>query len=142
SDSQSTRVAASRSIGRSSIRSWRGFRHELFLPGSSCRQHGSWRENSRPIGTRLLAPTPNLEAAGFVCGSVGRGTFVESTPQSSSPPPPSAVRGTPAPAMPWTSLVARTAQPEILGRAERYARGVEGRDVVNLARMQPSLDLL
>ena len=39
-------------------------------------------------------------------------------------------------------LVARAARPEVLGRAERWARRVDGRDVVNLARMQPSDDLL
>lgn len=80
----------------------------------------------------------DLEAAGFVCGSVGRGTFVEEArPETRSVP-----RTPEAQPMPWTSLVARAARPEVLGRAERWARRVDGRDVVNLARMQPSEDLL
>jgi GntR family transcriptional regulator/MocR family aminotransferase len=85
----------------------------------------------------------DLEAAGFVCGSVGRGTFVEETQRPMAavdrrePRSPTASQP-----MPWGSLVARGARPEILARAERWARRVDGRDVVNLARMQPSEDLL
>lgn len=89
----------------------------------------------------------DLEEAGFVCGSVGRGTFVEEArPQATgrgSAHGNRTARGTPPQAaMPWASLVARAARPETLGRAERYARRIDGRDVVNLARMQPSDDLL
>jgi DNA-binding transcriptional MocR family regulator len=83
----------------------------------------------------------DLEAAGFVTGSVGRGTFVEAE-----------ARGTQrrarleavdsGRAIAWSSLLAETARPEVLGRAERWARRVDDRDVVNLARMQPSPDLL
>ncbi len=80
----------------------------------------------------------DLEAAGFVCGSVGRGTYVE----EARPEARTAARPQPAQAMPWTSLVARAARPDVLARAERWARRVDGRDVVNLARMQPSEDLL
>ena len=82
-----------------------------------------------------------LEEAGFVCGSVGRGTYVET-----AAPRVATERGTTrvpeAQAMPWSSLIARAARPEVLARAERWARKVDGRDVVNLARMQPSEDLL
>ena len=80
----------------------------------------------------------DLEAAGFVCGSVGRGTYVEEPRPDARPLPHLEV----ARPMPWGSLVARAARPEILGRAERWARRVDGRDVVNLARMQPSEDLV
>jgi DNA-binding transcriptional MocR family regulator len=88
----------------------------------------------------------DLEEAGFVCGSVGRGTFVEEARQRAERrtrgPLSTSTAPSPSVAMPWASLVARGARPEILGRAERYARRIDGRDVVNLARMQPSHDLL
>ncbi|MDF2697636.1 MAG: Transcriptional regulator, GntR family domain / Aspartate aminotransferase, partial [Labilithrix sp.] len=84
----------------------------------------------------------DLEAAGFVTGSVGRGTFVAEAQKRASSDR-GATPATPAPQpMPWTSLVSRGARPEILARAERWARRVDGRDVINLARMQPSEDLL
>ncbi len=80
----------------------------------------------------------DLEAAGFVTGSVGRGTYVEEArPETRAAP-----RAQVTQPMPWQALVARAARPEVLGRAERWARRVEDRDVVNLARMQPSEDLL
>lgn len=82
----------------------------------------------------------DLEAAGFVCGSVGRGTYVEELREEKTVP-----RKQPAAApqpIPWSSLLARSARPEILGRAERWARRASGREVINLARMQPSEDLL
>ncbi len=80
----------------------------------------------------------DLESAGFVSAGVGRGTFVEaaSKPSASKVATPKTSN-----AMPWSALVARAARPEVLGRAERYAR-VEKKDVINLARMQPSADLL
>ena len=81
----------------------------------------------------------DLEAAGFVSSSVGRGTFV----QAESPSAPAEDRSEPAAnTMPWTSLLARNARAETVGRAERFARHIAGRDVINLARMQPSPDLL
>jgi 2-aminoadipate transaminase len=83
----------------------------------------------------------DLEEAGFVRGSVGRGTYVEAAerrvPSDRRGERPAAIQP-----MPWGSLIARGAEPELLGRAERWARVADGRDVVNLARMQPSLDLL
>lgn len=80
----------------------------------------------------------DLEAAGFVSGSVGRGTYVEGARPETRPAP----RAQPTQPMPWSSLVARAARPEVIARAERWARRMDGRDVVNLARMQPSDDLL
>jgi DNA-binding transcriptional MocR family regulator len=85
----------------------------------------------------------DLEAAGFVSSSVGRGTFVEvekpavGHPGGAQPGRPQAEQ-----AMLWTSLLSHGARPEALARGERLLRIAEGRDVVNLARMQPSLDLL
>jgi DNA-binding transcriptional MocR family regulator len=84
----------------------------------------------------------DLEAAGFVCGSVGRGTFVEDAALRAASSEVRAPTASPPKPMPWVSIVSRAAQPEILDRAERWARRVDGRDVINLARMQPSDDLL
>jgi len=80
----------------------------------------------------------DLEAAGFVTGSVGRGTFVE----AASPPRSARAEADAGGAIAWSSRLAENARPEVLARAERWARRVDDRDVVNLARMQPSLDLL
>jgi GntR family transcriptional regulator/MocR family aminotransferase len=81
----------------------------------------------------------DLEAAGFVSSTVGRGTFVEAQAARSKVVP---ERERPAGRMSWGGLLSRGAQRDRLGRAERYARRADGRDVVNLARMQPSADLL
>jgi GntR family transcriptional regulator/MocR family aminotransferase len=88
----------------------------------------------------------DLEAAGFVSSTVGRGTFVEAPrPRNErSPVPAGSVpnAGRTGGSISWSSLLARAAKPEQLARAERYARRADARDVVNLARMQPSPDLL
>lgn len=81
----------------------------------------------------------DLESAGFVSSTVGRGTFVE--PQS-SPTRDAARAGATAGGMPWSQLLSRGARVETLGRAERFHRPNVGRDVVNMVRMQPSEDLL
>jgi 2-aminoadipate transaminase len=90
----------------------------------------------------------DLEAAGFVSSTVGRGTFVEAQGErresNAAPERPSGLVGgrpqTPG-RMPWATLLSRSAHSDKLARAERYARRADGRDVVNLARMQPSDDL-
>jgi GntR family transcriptional regulator/MocR family aminotransferase len=95
----------------------------------------------------------DLEAAGFVSSTVGRGTFVEAGPvpgvgrrsRNERPPalPGAATNaGRVADSIAWSALLARVAKPEQLARVERYARRADARDVVNLARMQPSPDLL
>jgi 2-aminoadipate transaminase len=81
----------------------------------------------------------DLEAAGFVSSTVGRGTFVV---EQSATPHASGGSQTTAGSMPWTSLLSRAARAETLGRAERYSRRAEGRSAINLARLQPSSDLL
>jgi GntR family transcriptional regulator/MocR family aminotransferase len=78
----------------------------------------------------------DLEDAGFVASTVGRGTFVALVP-------PNAVASK-APSdggMPWASLVASSAKLDTLRRAQRFNRNA-GRDVINLTQMQPSADLL
>jgi DNA-binding transcriptional MocR family regulator len=85
----------------------------------------------------------DLEAAGFVSGAVGRGTFVTDALRKTATTDRAPKRGsTTSQPMPWSSLVSHKARPEILARAERWARRVDTRDVINLARMQPSEDLL
>ncbi|CAN5253861.1 PLP-dependent aminotransferase family protein [soil metagenome] len=79
----------------------------------------------------------DLEDAGFVSSTVGRGTFVEPQVKARD-----AGREAVAGAMPWSSLLSRGARGETLGRMERFHRPNMGRDVVNLVRMQPSDDLL
>jgi GntR family transcriptional regulator/MocR family aminotransferase len=85
----------------------------------------------------------DLEAAGFVHSTVGRGTFV--APQPTVRPGTGAPGTPPAPAstMPWSSLVSRIADAEPLSRFDRLRIGVGvGADVVNLSRMQPASDLM
>lgn len=79
----------------------------------------------------------DLESAGFVTSTVGRGTFVAPQPE-----PASAAPARPAGALPWASLLSNVAEAEPLRRGERFGRTPAGRDVVNLTRMQPSPDLL
>jgi len=82
----------------------------------------------------------DLEAAGFVTSRVGRGTFVEARTVSNARP--SADRDEPPPneprAMPWTSLLSRVTQGKTIHGASRYARRLDQKNVINLARMQPS----
>jgi DNA-binding transcriptional MocR family regulator len=79
----------------------------------------------------------DLENAGFVKSSVGRGTFV-----ALQSPTPVVI---PRPAdggLPWASLVSGSSKLESLRRARRFQAVAAGRDVVNLTRMQPSADLI
>lgn len=81
-----------------------------------------------------------LEAAGFVRAGVGRGTFVAgSAPRT---PLTAAASREPERALPWATLLARGVRPEVLERAQRHARRSEHRDLINLARLQPSADML
>src|SRR5689334_205689 len=59
----------------------------------------------------------DLESAGFVTSTVGRGTFVA---EAHAPPPPVAPRS--GGAMPWSSLLSAVAGVEPLRRAERFGR--------------------
>lgn len=100
------------------------------------------RELARELATHrntVVRAYADLEAAGFVTSTVGRGTFVETTTpaRKSSLPPKRTARP-----IAWTSILGRAGSSDALARGERYPRRIEGRDVVNLARMQPSIDLL
>lgn len=84
----------------------------------------------------------DLEAAGFVGSTVGRGTFV--LPQTAPARAVHPQTGTPSAGggVAWTSLLSAVAVAEPLRRPERFSRAPAGGDAVNLVRMQPSHDLL
>ncbi|HEY8431683.1 MAG TPA: PLP-dependent aminotransferase family protein [Sandaracinaceae bacterium] len=80
-----------------------------------------------------------LEAAGFLASTVGRGTFVRAPrapelPLTQSHPTP---RG-----LPWSTLVSRAARSEPLARFTRMHRAPTPPDAINLTRMQPPPELL
>jgi DNA-binding transcriptional MocR family regulator len=78
-----------------------------------------------------------LESAGFVQSTVGRGTFVAN-------PPPEAAPGEAAAGgeLPWSSLTSLALGAEPLHRSERLTRMPTSPNAINLSRMQPSPDLL
>jgi len=79
----------------------------------------------------------DLEAAGFVTSTVGRGTFVAIGSGAKT------TATTPQPGgLPWASILSSYARHESLRRAERFGRPSGARDAINLTRMQPSADLL
>lgn len=81
-----------------------------------------------------------LEAAGFVTSTVGKGTFVAEhlrDREGAEPPPTVARRG-----LPWPSLSSNAVRVESLGRSERLTRYATPAGAINLGRMQPSADLL
>lgn len=81
----------------------------------------------------------DLEAAGFVTSTVGRGTFVASVAAKATALPKSPARS----ALPWSALLSRATASEAIIRFDRLARAVPtSGDLVNLTRMQPSADLL
>src|SRR6266542_3875829 len=80
----------------------------------------------------------DLESAGFVSSTVGRGTFV-----ALGSPVPASIATPAEGGLAWASLVSPHAKAESLRRSERFLlRGMPSRDVINLTRMQPSADLL
>jgi 2-aminoadipate transaminase len=79
-----------------------------------------------------------LEAAGFVASAVGRGTFVVQAEAAAS----AAAAPAAAVEISWAALLSRAARSEAIARAQRHARRPEHKQVINLARMQPSQDLI
>ena len=86
-----------------------------------------------------------LEVAGFVTSTVGRGTFVE----ASAVAKPNASHALPAETagtgleISWPALLSRAARSDALGRAERQGRRVDHKTaVINLSRNQPSDELI
>jgi DNA-binding transcriptional MocR family regulator len=85
-----------------------------------------------------------LEAAGYVTSTVGRGTFVAlGTPDRSAPGAGRAASGAvERPGLPWESLVTNAAATEPLRRFTQFVRPAPSGDVVNLTLMQPPAELL
>lgn len=82
-----------------------------------------------------------LIAGGWVTSIVGRGTFVA----DDAPTPEEATARDDGPGradLPWAMLLSRAAESEPLARLERLSRSPAHGDVINLTRMQPSVDLL
>lgn len=78
-----------------------------------------------------------LESAGFVASSTGRGTFVATPPpEQQAPAAPLATAG-----MPWQALVSHALAGAPLDRFERTSLP-RGREPINLARMQPDTELI
>jgi len=78
----------------------------------------------------------DLEAAGFVASTVGRGTFVAAGARVPAGGVPPARSG-----LPWDSLVSRAAATDPRSRLDRLTRPAPA-DVINLTHQQPSRDLL
>jgi 2-aminoadipate transaminase len=80
-----------------------------------------------------------LEAAGFVRSTVGRGTFVDpAAVEHPGAPRDVAAMGSRSLEISWNALLSRAARSEAMVRAERQSRRVEQRaSTINLARMQP-----
>src|SRR5215510_12862253 len=68
----------------------------------------------------------DLESAGFVASTVGRGTFVALGAQA-----PAATAMPSEGGLPWASIVATHAKAESLRRGQRFLRPVASRDVIN-----------
>jgi 2-aminoadipate transaminase len=113
-------------------------RSRAFPAGHRLPPSRSLAEELKTTRNTVVRAYADLEAAGFVGSTVGRGTFVLAQPAPRAPLAPAPTsRGTP-----WASLFSSVALSEPLRRPERYARIPGGGDAVNLARMQPSHDLL
>lgn len=85
----------------------------------------------------------DLEHAGFVDSTVGRGTFVRAMPRAAGGMASTASRVVaPAPPLPWTSLLAERATSEPLRRIARRTRRPLLGPAIDLSRLQPGPDLL
>ncbi len=78
-----------------------------------------------------------LESAGFVHSTVGRGTFVAEQPPAAAP-----AAQPDRESLPWSSLTSLSLAAEPLARSERLTRMSKTAGAINLSRMQPSPDLL
>jgi GntR family transcriptional regulator/MocR family aminotransferase len=101
------------------------------------------RSLARHLGTHrntVVRAYEDLEAAGFVESTVGRGTFVARRMPSRSAPSIQAGGD-----LPFASLFSRNATTESLSRMDRLTRGLrqaQPSDAINMNRMQPSPDLI
>jgi DNA-binding transcriptional MocR family regulator len=83
-----------------------------------------------------------LEAAGFVSATVGRGTFVMSPAESAAGARAGQGLGSPAAPLPWDALVSNAVRTEAFVRAQSLLHTVANPEVIQLNRMQPADELL
>ena len=114
--------------------------------GSGALAHGARLPPTRTLAERLGAHRNTvvrayraLEEAGFIAGTVGRGTYVQRT-RSAAGATAAAPAGTAGIA--WSSLMSRQSGAEPLQRTERFAQQLAGPRAIHLSRMQASEDLL
>jgi 2-aminoadipate transaminase len=114
--------------------------------GSGALAHGARLPPTRTLAERLGAHRNTvvrayraLEEAGFIAGTVGRGTYVQ---RSRTAPALAAVPAAGTAGIAWGSLMSRQSGAEPLQRAERFAQQLAGPRAIHLSRMQPSEDLL
>jgi GntR family transcriptional regulator/MocR family aminotransferase len=112
---------------------------------------GTFPEGFRLPPTRTLASAlgthrntvvrayAELEAAGFLTSTVGRGTFVRGAPRTS---PESGRAEVARAALPWQSLISASAAGEPLKRWRRMQRLAPPSDAVDLTKMSPPPELL
>ncbi|MGE0788491.1 MAG: PLP-dependent aminotransferase family protein [Sandaracinaceae bacterium] len=79
-----------------------------------------------------------LESAGFLSSTVGRGTFVKAIPAGLRPTSDAAAE----PSLPFEALLSRAARSEPMRRFQRMRRATVPSDVVDLTRMMPPAELL
>ncbi|HVE85191.1 MAG TPA: PLP-dependent aminotransferase family protein [Myxococcales bacterium] len=100
------------------------------------------RDLAGALGTHrntVVRAYEELESAGFVHSTVGRGTFVA---PSAVPVEPQAAAAPARAGLPWASLISGAASSEALVRSDRLARTVSSLDAINLQRMQPAAELM
>ena len=132
---------AIRSTSRSSIKSSRAFRARAFPRGYRLPPTRALAEELGTNRNTVVRAYADLETAGFVTSTVGRGTFVATAEAREAGASAHAERRRRAASRGrrWSPTPLAD---ESLRRGDRYARAPAGRDVVNLTRMQPSADLL
>lgn len=84
----------------------------------------------------------DLEAAGFVHSTVGKGTFVALLPRDFPADNPTRIPAKVRQGIPWTSLMSNGARVEALSRSERLSQRSPPSGAINMARMEPSEELL
>ena len=108
------------------------------------------RTLAKELGTHrntIVRAYGELEEAGFLSSTVGRGTFVRAQPAPvavpANDPPSSEDEPSHVPtALPWSSLLADRSHAEAFARFHRITRGAGRGEYINLTRMQPSPDLV
>ena len=79
-----------------------------------------------------------LEAAGFLSSTVGRGTFVKAWRKTQPPQDTEPLERT----MPWSSMLSKAARSEPLKRFVRLSRTSGPRNAIDLLKMQPAPELI